>query len=111
MLIQWVSGDQTPDNFRKLFHKEYWLHKIASALHLCASSYFYLVVSWEMTRGNYPNGKHDEWKFAGLNIVWVGTRLDGIFWIRVIRVVIFWVGISWVGVILGGKFPDGNCPS
>ena len=74
------------------------------ALRLWASSYFYLIVSWENTRGNDLNGKHDEWKFGGLNIVWVGTILDCSFWIGVIR-----EGIFWVVVILGGNFPGGNC--
>ena len=73
-------------------------------LRLCASSYFYLIVSWEMTRGNDLNGKHDEWKFGGLNIVWVETILDCSFWIGVIR-----EGIFWVVIMLGGNFPGGNC--
>ena len=70
------------------------------------SSYFYFVVSWEMTRGNNLNSKHDEWEFTRLNIVWVGTVLDEIFWIG-----ITWVGIFWVVIILVGNFPGGNCPS
>ena len=53
-----------------------------------------------MTRGNNLNGEHDEWEFTRLNNVWVGTVLDGIFWIGKIR----------VEIILGGNFPDGNCP-
>ena len=44
-------------------------------------------------------GKHDEQEFSGLNIVWIGNILDGIFWIAIIR-----VGIFQVGVILGGNF-------
>ena len=40
-----------------------------------------------------------------MNIVWVGTILDGIFWIAIIR-----VGIFQVGIILDGNFPGGNCP-
>ena len=91
-----------------------------------------------MTRGNNLNGKHDEWEFTGLNIVCVGTILDGIFWIGIIRVGIFWVliipgrveggfgwemsrwelfwvvffqvGIVWVGVILSSNFPGGSFP-
>ena len=59
--------------------------------------------------GNSPwewsNGKHDKQEFTGLNIVWVGTILYGIFWTAIIR-----VGIFQVGVILGGSFPDGNLP-
>ena len=55
--------------------------------------------AWE-----WSYGKHDEQEFTGLNIVWVGTILDGIFWIAIIRVGIFWVGIFQVGVILGGNF-------
>ena len=58
-----------------------------------------------MTRGNNLNGKHDEWEFTRLSTVWVGTVLDSIFWIRIIRVEIFRVGI-----IMGGNFPGGNCP-
>ena len=49
---------------------------------------------------NNLNGKHDELEFTRLNIVWVGTVLDEIFWM-----VIFWVVI-----ILGANFPGGNCP-
>ena len=73
--------------------------------HFCESSYFYFIISWEMTRGNDLNGKHDEWKFSGLNIAWVGNISDWIFWIGVIRVWIFWVVI-----ILGGSFLGCNCP-
>ena len=61
--------------------------------------------AWE-----WSYGKYDEQEFTGLNIVWVGTILDGIFWIAIIRVGIFWVGIFQVGVILGGSFPGGNFP-
>ena len=64
----------------------------------------YLIVSWEMTRVNDLNGKRDEWKFSELIIVWVGTILDWIFLIGIIR-----VGNFWMGVILGGNFPGGNC--
>ena len=61
LLIQWGSDDQTLENFRKTVHKEYWSHKIASnTLLLCASTYFYLVITWEIMRGNNLNGKHDE---------------------------------------------------
>ena len=66
--------------------------------------------AWE-----WSYGKHDEQEFTGLNIVWVGTILDGIFWIAIIRVGIFQVGIFqvgifrvgtvWVRVILGGSYP------
>ena len=56
--------------------------------------------AWE-----WSYGKYDEQEFTGLNIVWVGTILDGIFWIAIIR-----VGIFQVGVILGGSFPGGNFP-
>ena len=35
----------------------------------------------------------------------LGGILDRILWIGIIQVVIFWVVI-----ILGGNFPDGNCP-
>ena len=64
---------------------------------------------------NGLNGKHDEWEFTGLNIVWVGTILDGISWIGFFLVVIvlggnFRVRIVPAGVILSGKFPHGNCP-
>ena len=50
--------------------------------------------AWE-----WSYGKHDEPKFTGLNIVWVGTILDGILWITIIR-----VGIFQVKVILGENF-------
>ena len=55
-------------------------------------------------------GKHDEQEFTGLNIALVGTILDGVFWIAIIRVGIFWVGIFQVGVIVGGCFPGGSYP-
>ena len=58
-----------------------------------------------MTRGNNLNGKLDEWEFTRLNIVWLGTALDGIFWIGIICGEIFRVGI-----ILGWNFAVGNCP-
>ena len=61
--------------------------------------------AWE-----WSYGKHDEQEFTGLNIVWVGTILDGIFWIAIIRVGILQVEIFLVEVILGGSFPDGNFP-
>ena len=60
--------------------------------------------------GNGLIGKDYDQKFTGLNIAWVGTILDGIFWIAIIRVRIFWVGIFQVGVILGGNFPGENFP-
>ena len=49
--------------------------------------------------GNGLIGKDYDQKFTGLNIVWVGTILDRIFWIAIIR-----MGIFQVGVILGGNF-------
>ena len=61
--------------------------------------------AWE-----WSYGKNDEQEFTGLNIVWMGTILDGIFWIAIIRVGIFWVGIFQVRVILSGSFPGGNYP-
>ena len=82
-----------------------WTPKQSRPLSLCASNYFYFVVSWEITDGNDLNGEHDQWKFSGLNIVWVGTILDWIFWIGVTR-----VGIFWVVIILGENFPGGNWP-
>ena len=63
-----------------------------------------------MTLGNDLNGKHDGWEFSGLNIVWVETILDRIFWIGVIRVGIFRVRIVRVGVIRGGNFTRWNDP-
>ena len=56
--------------------------------------------AWE-----WSYGKHDKQEFTGLIIVWVGTVLDGIFWIAIMR-----VGIFQVGVILGGSFPGGSYP-
>ena len=47
---------------------------------------------------------------TGLNIVWMGTILDGTFWIAKIQVGIFWVGIFQVGVILGGNCLSGSHP-
>ena len=41
-----------------------------------------------MTRGNDLNAIFDEEEFTGMNIVWVGAILDGIF-----RVGIFPVGV------------------
>ena len=58
-----------------------------------------------MTRGNDLNGKHDEWKFM-VEYCLSRNYIIMNFWIRVIRVAIFWVVI-----ILGGSFPGGNCPS
>ena len=45
-----------------------------------------------------------------MNIVWVGTILDGIFWIAIIRVRISPVGFARVGVILGGNCQGGSYP-
>ena len=56
-----------------------------------------------MTRGNNLNGKHDEWEFARLDIVWVGTVLDRIIWIG-----IFWVEIFPVRAIMGRSFTGGS---
>ena len=61
--------------------------------------------AWE-----WSYGKHDEQEFTGLNIAWVGTILDRIFWIAINWVGIFCVGIFQVGVILGGSFPGENFP-
>ena len=58
-----------------------------------------------MTRSNNLNGKHDEWEFTRLDIIWVGTVLDRIFWIGIIRVEIFMVRI-----IMGGNFTGGSYP-
>ena len=57
-----------------------------------------------MTRGNNLNGK-DEWEFTRLNIVWVGPVLDRIFWIGII-----WVETFRMGIILGGNCPSGSYP-
>ena len=70
------------------------------------------------------DSKHDEQEFTGLNIAWMGTILDGIFWNflggnfsggsypgwefsrwELSCVGIFRVGIVRVGVILGVNFP------
>ena len=59
--------------------------------------------AWE-----WSYGKHDEQEFTALNIVWVGTILDRIFWIPIIRVGIFWVGIFQVGTFQVGAILDGN---
>ena len=104
-LLQWGSDDQTLDNFAKLFINNISCIKQPRTLYVVCSRYFYLVVSWELTRGNNLNAKHDEWKFTRLNIVWVETVLDGIFSIGVI-----WMGIFCVVIILRGNFPGGNCP-
>ena len=61
--------------------------------------------AWE-----WSHGKNDEQEFIGLNVVWVGTILDGIFWIAIIWMGIFWVGIFQVGVILGGSFLGESFP-
>ena len=57
-----------------------------------------------MTRGNGINGKHDGWKFTVLNIVRVGTILDRISWVGIIR-----VRIARAVIILRGDFPGRNC--
>ena len=54
-------------------------------------------------RGNDLDGKHDEWKFTRLNIVWVETIFDGIFYNQII-----WVHIFRVVIILGGNCPVGS---
>ena len=83
-------------------------------LRLCGYSYFYIMISWEKTRGKNFNGKHD-----AVLAVWIlfeyFTILEGIFWTGVILVGlswmgIFWEGIAWVGVIWCGNFPDGSYP-
>ena len=56
-------------------------------------------------RGNDLIGKDRQKEFTELNIVWVGTILDGIFQIGTIR-----VGIFWVAIFLGENFPCGYCP-
>ena len=62
--------------------------------------------AWE-----WSYGKHDEQEFTELNIVWVGTISEGIFWIAIIR----WEFSGWEfsrgGVILGENVLGGNCPS
>ena len=50
------------------------------------------------------DGKPEKQKFTGLNIVLVGTILDGIFWIAIIRVGIFQVRFP------GWNFPGGSYP-
>ena len=61
-----------------------WTPKQSRPLSLCASNYFYFVVSWEITDGNDLNGEHDQWKFSGLNIVfivcWNYIRLNFLDW-------------------------------
>ena len=61
--------------------------------------------AWE-----WSYGKYDEQEFTGLNIVWVGTILDGIFWIAIILVGIFWVGIFQVGILQVGVILSGSYP-
>ena len=61
--------------------------------------------AWE-----WSYGKHDEQEFTELNIVWVGTILNRIFWIAIIRVGIFQVGVILGGSFSGGNFPDGSYP-
>ena len=61
-----------------------------------------------MKCGNDLNGKHDEWEFTGLNIVWVGTKLDGIFWIGIILMGSFWVVTILGGNLSGGSYPRGE---
>ena len=63
-----------------------------------------------MTRGNNLSGKHDEWEFTRLNIVSVGTVLDRIFWIGIIRLGIFGVIIILGGNFSGENFPGGSYP-
>ena len=70
------------------------------ALLLCAWSYFYITISWEMTRGNDYNGKHDGWECSGLNIVWI------LYYIR--RNFLDWSNPG--RTFLGGNFLGENCP-
>ena len=84
------------------------MHKIA-VMFVC----FKLLLPCPQIENNaweWSYGKHVEQKFTGLNIFWVGTILDGIFWIAIIRVGIFQVGIFQEGVILGGNSPGGSYP-
>ena len=69
LLIHRGSDDQTLDSFRKLFVKDIGCLNVSNTLRLYASNYFYIVLSWEMTRANDHNSKKDEWEFTGLNIV------------------------------------------
>ena len=75
------------------------------------------------------DSKHDEKEFTGLNIAWVGTILDGIFWNflggsypgwefsrwecsrwELSSMGIFRVGIVRMRVILDGNCPGGSYP-
>ena len=70
------------------------------------------------------DSKHDEKEFTGLNIAWVGTILDGIFWNflggsypgwefsrwELSSMGIFRAGIVRMGVILDGNCPGGSYP-
>ena len=97
-------------NFRKLFIKNIGCIKQPRTLYVCVLQATFTLSSDRNNAWEWSHGKHDEPEFTGLNIVRVGTTLDGIFWIAIIRVGIFWVEIFQVGVILGGDFPGGNCP-
>ena len=39
----------------------------------------FVCFSWEITRENDFNDKHDELEFTGLNVVWVVTILEKVF--------------------------------
>ena len=55
-------------------------------------------------RVNDLNSNHDEWEYTRLNIAWVETTLDGIFWIGIIWVGIFLVVIILAENCLGGSY-------
>ena len=65
----------------------------------------FVCFSWEITRENDFNDKHDELEFTGLNVVWVVTILEKVFWIGIIQ-----VAVACVIVILGGNFSSGKGP-
>ena len=110
LLIQWVSDDQTFENFRKLFIKNIGCIKQPRTLYICVLQATFSLSSDRNNAWEWSYGKHDEPEFTGLNILWVGTILDEISWIAIVRVGIFWVGIFQVGVILGGNFPGWSYP-
>ena len=91
--------------FRKLFIKNIGCIKQPQTLYVCVLQVTFTLYSERYNAWEWSYGKHDEPKFTGLNIVWVGTILDRIFWITIIR-----VGTFQVRVILGGNFPGGSYP-
>ena len=113
-------------NFRKLFIKNIGCIKQPRTLYVCVLQATFTLSSERSNAWKWSYDKHYEPEFTLLNIVWVGNILDGFFWITIIRVGIFQVGVilagsypgwefsrwelSWLGIFRVGVILAGNCP-